>query len=44
MVAKIIKRIYVFFVLVFLHAPIAMLIVFSFNNSKSRVKWDGFTL
>ena len=41
---KILKRSYVFFILVFLHAPIAMLIVFSFNNSRSRVKWDGFTL
>ena len=44
MVTKMLKRLYVFLILVFLHAPIAMLIVFSFNNSKSRVKWDGFTL
>ena len=44
MVAKIIKRIYVFLIIMFLHAPIAMLIIFSFNNSKSRAKWDGFTL
>ena len=43
MVAKAIKRIYIFLILVFLHAPIFMLIVFSFNNSKSRAKWDGFT-
>ncbi|MBP5427208.1 MAG: ABC transporter permease subunit [Clostridiales bacterium] len=44
MVAKVIKRIYVFLIFVFLHAPIAMLIIFSFNNSKSRAHWDGFTL
>ena len=44
MVAKIIKRIYIFLIFVFLHAPIAMLIVLSFNNSRSRVKWGGFTL
>ena len=30
--------------LVFLYAPIAMLMVFSFSNSKSRATWGGFTL
>ena len=44
MVTKIIKRMYIFLIFLFLHAPIAMLIIFSFNNSKSRAKWDGFTL
>lgn len=29
---------------IFLYAPIAALAVFSFNNSKSMAKWDGFTL
>ena len=28
----------------FLYAPILVLIVFSFNSTKSRVKFDGFTL
>ncbi len=28
---------------IFLYAPIAVLIVFSFNNSKSRSIWTGFT-
>lgn len=28
----------------FLYAPIFVLIVFSFNNSKSRTVWNGFTL
>ena len=29
---------------VFLYLPIAVLIVFSFNDSKSRTVWSGFTL
>lgn len=44
MVAKVIKRIYIFLIFMFLHAPVWMLIIFSFNNSRSRAKWDGFTL
>src|ERR671938_1165964 len=31
-------------VYLFLHAPIAVLMVFSFNNSKFSVDWRGFTL
>ena len=31
-------------VMAFLYAPIAVLIVFSFNSSKSRALWTGFTL
>jgi spermidine/putrescine transport system permease protein len=31
-------------VFLFLYAPIAVLIVFSFNSSKSRTIWSGFTL
>lgn len=38
------KRLYVGLVLLFLYAPIFTLIVFSFNASKSRARWDGFTL
>jgi spermidine/putrescine transport system permease protein len=44
MVEKTIKRIYAFLIFVFLYAPIIVLIIFSFNNSKSRGNWDGFTL
>ncbi len=44
MVEKSLKRIYTFLIYVFLYAPIIVLIVFSFNNSKSRANWDGFTL
>lgn len=40
---KIMKRIYVGLIFVFLYAPIATLIVLSFNASKTRAKWGGFT-
>ena len=35
---------YTALVMLFLYAPIAVLIVFSFNDSKSRNVWSGFTL
>lgn len=35
---------YTFLVFFFLYAPIVTLMVFSFNESKSRGTWDGFTL
>jgi spermidine/putrescine transport system permease protein len=38
------QRLYLFLILLFLYAPILTLIVFSFNASKSRARWDGFTL
>ncbi len=38
------QKIYVFLIFVFLYAPIATLIVLSFNASKTRAKWGGFTL
>ena len=38
------KRAYLGLVLLFLYAPILTLIAFSFNASKSRARWDGFTL
>ena len=31
-------------IFLFLYAPIFVLIIFSFNNSKSRSVWAGFTL
>lgn len=39
----IISKIYSILILVFLYAPIAVLIIFSFNSSKSRGVWGGFT-
>ncbi|MCX7711289.1 MAG: ABC transporter permease [Clostridia bacterium] len=40
---KLLKRMYTLFIFFFLYAPILILVIFSFNNSKSRAHWDGFT-
>ena len=40
---KWLSSLYIFFVFAFLYAPILILIIFSFNASKSRV-WTGFSL
>lgn len=40
---KALKRFYVVLIFIFLYAPIATLIVLSFNESRSRAKWGGFT-
>ena len=37
------KKIYIAFIFLFLYAPIATLMVLSFNASKTRAKWGGFT-
>lgn len=44
MVRKILERCYVYLIILFLYAPILILIALSFNRSKSRAKWGGFTL
>ena len=41
---KLLQRIYLFLILLFLYAPIIVLIIFSFNGSKSRAIWQGFSL
>ena len=38
------KKIYIFLIFVFLYAPIATLMALSFNASRTRAKWGGFTL
>lgn len=38
------SRIYNILIYIFLYAPILLLIIFSFNDSKNRVVWSGFTL
>jgi spermidine/putrescine transport system permease protein len=43
MVMKIIKRCYTGLIFAFLYAPIVVLIVFSFNASKSTAHWEGFS-
>lgn len=40
---NILRKIYVALIFVFLYAPIVTLMVLSFNESKSRAKWGGFT-
>lgn len=44
MVKKIAGKFYIALIALFLYAPIFVLIVLSFNKSKSRSKWGGFTL
>lgn len=39
-----ISRIYNVLIYIFLYAPILVLIIFSFNDSKNRAVWSGFTL
>ena len=41
---KRLKRFYLFLVFAFLYAPIVFLMVFSFNDSKLKSSWNGFTL
>lgn len=41
---KFLKRLYLSLIFLFLYAPILVLIVYSFNESKSRGHWGGFTL
>ncbi len=38
-----IKKFYLFLIFVFLYAPVVVLMIFSFNESKSRATWTGFT-
>jgi len=41
---KFLRRFYLTLIFIFLYAPILVLIVYSFNESKSRGYWGGFTL
>lgn len=41
---KFFKGLYLCAVLLFLYAPIVIMIIYSFNDSKSRAIWGGFTL
>lgn len=43
MIKTVAKKFYVFLIFLFLYAPIATLIVLSFNASRTRAKWGGFT-
>ena len=41
---KILSDFYLVIILIFLYAPIFTMMVLSFNTSKSRTQWGGFTL
>lgn len=41
---KLLSNCYLALIFLFLYAPIAVLMIFSFNDNKSRVRWYGFTL
>ncbi len=41
---KVLKYLYLALIFIFLYVPIGTLIVLSFNESKSRTKWGGFSL
>lgn len=41
---KKLRKAYIGLILAFLYAPIVLLILYSFNDSKSRAQWGGFTL
>lgn len=40
---KTLEKIYMALILIFMYLPIAVMIVLSFNSSKSRTVWGGFT-
>lgn len=44
MVKKLLSKLYLFLIFAFLYLPILVLFVLSFNNSRTKVKWGGFTL
>lgn len=44
MIKKTFSRLYLILIMVLLYAPIATLMVLSFNNSKTRAKWGGWTI
>ena len=41
---KALRKAYIGLIMAFLYAPIVLLILYSFNDSKSRANWGGFTL
>lgn len=43
-VKRIVGDFYLVFIMLFLYAPIMAMMVLSFNESKSRARWGGFTL
>lgn len=44
MLKRLFSKFYMYLIFAFLYAPIVVLIVFSFNDTRSRSVWKGFTL
>lgn len=44
MIKNFLKKLYVYLIYFFFYAPIIILIIYSFNATKSRVVWGGFSL
>ena len=44
MIRKFLQKLYLALIFIILYAPIVTLMVLSFNQSKTRAKWGGFTL
>ena len=44
MIRKYLQKIYLALIFILMYAPIVTLVVLSFNQSKTRAKWGGFTL
>lgn len=44
MVVRATKKVYLYIIFLFLYAPIFILVIYSFNESKSRGHWGGFSL
>ena len=44
MIEKASRKIYIGLIILFMYAPIMVLVTLSFNSSRSRVVWGGFTL
>lgn len=42
--SKLLSKIYMWLIYLFLYSPIAVLIIFSFNSSKNRTVFSGFTI
>ncbi len=43
MVSKLLKKLYIALILIFLYAPIVVMIVLSFNEGRSPAQWEGFS-
>ena len=43
MVSKVLKRLYLALILIFLYAPIVVMIALSFNEGRSPAVWEGFS-